>query len=389
MLLADDVLRALLDRAEGAAVRQSARAVQESFTGRQHEYWSNTLDQRDVFHERMRAAAVRGAVALTWAKQGGEDRPLERVRVTDRLALACFLGLDSLEGKVARSREVLAAWAGRRRVEEILEAWAGRKLPRGLGPKAAPDLADALRVIDATASDLGADHVARNLSVRLFGDSKRLEALVTALDLLTAESVSALARHREEVFSALGIVKEPQPFLVSGTGHLRLESGELCPVVLPFVGVASQAVTGYAGEPAWILTIENLTTFHLASRQLAGRAALIIFTGGMPAPSWVAAYRRILDEVPDDVPLYHWGDIDQGGFRIAARIRATCAGNRIFEPWLMDARFVEADSRHVANATARNVMARAAAAAGWTDIAQELAPETIEQEGIEVTLPPI
>lgn len=389
MLLADDVLRALLSRAEGAAVRQSARAVQESFTDRQHEYWSNTLDQRDVFHERMRSAADRGGVALSWAKQGGEDRPLERVRVADRLALASFLGLDSLERRVARARDGLAAWAGQQRVEEILETWASRKLARGLGPEAAPDLADALQVIDATSSDPGADHVARSLSVRLFGNSKRLESLVSALDLLTAESVSVLARHREEVFSALGIVKEPQPFLVSGAGHLRLGRGQVCPVVHPFVGVANQAVTGYAGSPAWILTIENLTTFHLASRKLAGRAALIIFTGGMPAPSWVAAYRRILEEVPADVPLYHWGDIDQGGFRIAARIRATCAGDRAFEPWLMDARVVEADSRHVVNVATRNAMARAAAAAGWTDIAEDLAPETIEQEGIDVTLPPI
>jgi hypothetical protein len=155
------------------------------------------------------------------------------------------------------------------------------------------------------------------------------------------------------------------------------------------VGVANRTVIGYDGSPAWVLTIENLTTFHLASRLLEGQRALIIFTGGMPSPSWVGAYRHILGALPQDVLVYHWGDIDLGGFRIAARICTMCIGERTYQPWMMDARTVRATAREKVSDATRNAMARAATAAGWAELASSMVPEAIEQEGIEVALPPI
>jgi len=384
---ANEVLRELLNRAEGAAVRQSTRAVQESFTDPDSPYWTQSLDDRDAFHHRMRKAAKVGAVTLTWAKQGGEDRPLERVRVVDRLALAQFLDVETLESRINRARQVLAPWVDQPRVQEIIDAWEDRKLVRGLSPEDAGDLADASKVVDAVRADSSEDHIVRPLSVRLFGDSKRIEGLRTPIDVLTAESLSTPARHWEEVFSTLGIKKDPQPFLVSGAGQLRLLSGETCPIVRPYVGVANRTVIGYDGSPAWVLTIENLTTFHLASRLLDGQRALIIFTGGMPSPSWVGAYRHILAALSPEVPAYHWGDIDQGGFRIAARIRMMCMGERTFRPWLMDARIVKAVAREKVNNATRNAMARAATVAGWGQLASAMVPEAIEQEGIDVALP--
>jgi hypothetical protein len=389
MLLADNVLRVLLSRAEAAAVRRSTRGVQEAFIDRGSPYWAQTLDDRDAFHHRMRAAAACGAVTLSWAKQGGDDRPLERVRVADRLALARFLGVNSLEDRVARARGELAPWAGQPRVQEILAAWEARKAVRGLEPEASGELCDALKVIDAVRADSGEDHIVRPLSVRLFGDSKRIEGLRTPLDLLTAESLVAPARHWEEVFSTLGMKKEPQSFLVSGTGQLLLTSGEVCPVVRPYVGVANQAVSGFVGSPAWVMTIENLTTFHQASNLLNGERALLVFTGGMPSPSWVGAYRNILAALPPDVPAYHWGDIDQGGFRIAARIRLACTGDRVFRPWLMDARFLTTRVRELVTEATRSAMAKAASSAGWPELASSMVADTVEQEGISVALPPI
>ncbi|WP_130617950.1 Wadjet anti-phage system protein JetD domain-containing protein [Dyella amyloliquefaciens] len=389
MPLADSVLRALLDRAEGAAVRRSTRAVQEGFASQDSPYWKLSLDERDAFHHRMREAAACGGVSLVWAKQGGEDRPLTTVRVEDRRALALFLGVDSLEGRVARACTQLEPWSDLLRVQEILAAWESRKAVRGLEPEAAGDIADALRVLDAAREEEDDDLIARPLSVRLFGDSKRIEALRVPLDLLTADSTGAPARHWEEVFSRLGIKKEPQPFLVAGTGHLQLAQGDACPIVVPYVGVANCAVTGYIGSPAWVMTIENLTTFHQASQLLNGQRALLVYTGGMPSPSWVTAYLHILGALPKDVQLYHWGDIDVGGFRIAARIRTTCVGDRPFSPWLMDARGVSTEMRASVNEATRNAMARAASSAGWDDLSEAMIPEAVEQEGIRVALPPV
>lgn len=387
MQRADMVLAKLLARAEQAAVRDSRRAVQESFVDSQSPYWALSLDERDAFHYRMQRAAATGAVELLWAKQGGEDRPLERVRVADTAALAQFLGVATLQGRLGRARTTLAQWASTRRVLEVLAQWEGLKLVRGIPPEGAADFADALRVLDVLQAEPGEDHVVRSLSVRVFSDSKRIEALNKEIDVLTAEAINSPARHWEEVYSSLGMKKEPQPFLVGGAGHLQLAGDEMCPIVRPFVGVANHAVHGYTGMPAWVLTVENLATFHTASQLLNGGPALIFFTGGMPSPSWIAAFNRILSSLPTAIPSYHWGDIDQGGFRIAAKIRIACMGERLFHPWLMDARQVLATARQQVPSSTRQAMVRSAVAAGWLELAETMVGEVIEQESIPVALP--
>lgn len=160
--------------------------------------------------------------------------------------------------------------------------------------------------------------------------------------------------------------------MLSEAGYLELLTGGASPIIRPFVGVANQAVRSYVGAPAWVLTVENLTTLHLASRVLDGRPALILFIGGMPSPSWIAAFRRILRVLPLTVPAYHWEDIDQGGFRIAARIRLACIDGRPFHSWLMDARQVDATARKCVPPSIRNAMVRSALAAGWTHLAETM-----------------
>lgn len=112
-------------------------------------------------------------------------------------------------------------------------------------------------------------------------------------------------------------------------------------------------------------TIESLTTFNLVSRLLDVQRALIISTGGKPSPNLVSVYRRILAAVPPEVSSYHWSDIDQRGFRIAARIHMMCVGERMLRPWLMDARIVTAVAYEKVNDATRNAMARAATVAEW------------------------
>lgn len=67
------------------------------------------------------------------------------------------------------------------------------------------------------------------------------------------------------------------------------------------------------------MTVENLTTFHEIASGRAGALTshLIVFTAGMPAPSFLQFYERALRNLGSRA-LYHWGDIDPGGFRVAA-----------------------------------------------------------------------
>lgn len=386
MALAEDVLSRLLQRGERAALSGSTRAIQERFSDAGSDYWRMTLSERDKAHERFRAAEKACAVELKWARQGGEDRPLEVIRLRDLDKLATFLGAQTAAAAIARAGEILAPWlASTPRVGEILERWGALKNVRGLTPSSASDFADALRVMDVAATSPDEDQIVRVLSARLFGDSKRIEQLVRQLDVLTGETLLATARHWDEVLSPLGLVKEPQPFLVAGAGQLLLGDYEECPVVRPFVGVSSKAITGYRGSPAWVLTIENLTPFHLASKLEGVGLGLVIYTGGMPSPAWSRAYRSILDSLPTAISAYHWGDVDVGGFRIAAQIRRHIVGDRSYLPWLMNAS-QQQGAREAGEGDSKE-MARQVALAGWSS--QIIHPIRFlqEQEQLAIRLP--
>lgn len=388
MPLADDMLADLLQRGERARLRGSDRAIQTAFTDTKSAYWQQSYEDRQHCHLRFTAAEHSGAIHLKWSKQGGEDRPLEKVRLRDVDKLATFLGSPTVSESVQAARTVLNPWlTAYPRVAELLDAWASLKSPRGLGTDSASDFRDALRVLEVLKQGDGNDQIVRVLSRHLFQDTKRIEALSRHIDLLTAENLSAPARRQEEVFGVLGLLKEPQPFLAGGTGTLTLLPSQQCPIAWPFIGVSNRHVAGYCGTPAWVLSIENLTTFHLASQHPDAAIGLMLYTGGMPSPSWCHAYARILDSLPESIPVYHWGDIDQGGFRIAAHIRHKCIHRHSFHPWLMDAEQLDGTTYSEATQATRTNMAQHACDAGWDALSKRMLPRTVEQEGIAIRLP--
>lgn len=387
MSLADEILLKLLRRGERARVRGGPeRAISERFQNIAHPYWGLSLAERDAFHARIMAAEEFGAVYVLVSIRGGEDRPLEAVSLASVDALAEFLGRPTVDATVRQATRTLAQWAQRYpQVGELLDRWGSLKAPRGIGPEGASDIVDALKVIEA-AQACEEDAIVRVLSVALFRDSKRIEGLVRHLDLLTAESLSAPAREWPEVFGSLGLIKEPQPMLFAGEGEIEVKGHNRTRIVPPYLGVANHAVEAYSGSPRWVLTIENLTTFHTAARMAGRHDGLIVYSGGMPSPHWCGAYVRVVAGLPGDVPCYHWGDIDLGGFRIAARIRRALPASRKLLPWMMDARSIGEELKPMSG-SARNAMARAAKAAGWDELAEGMAELGGEQEGLRVKLP--
>jgi hypothetical protein len=136
--------------------------------------------------------------------------------------------------------------------------------------------------------------------------------------------------------------------------------------------------------PSRVLTIENQTTFHVWARQHCDSDALCLYTAGMPSPAWRAMYPLLLSELPAATPVLHWGDVDEGGFRIAAFL-SRCAGEvgHTLMPWKMHPADVPEGLRREAPARTVERMVRYAEEAGWADVARELAQAKIvaEQEG--------
>lgn len=124
---------------------------------------------------------------------------------------------------------------------------------------------------------------------------------------------------------------------------------------------------------------------------LEDRPGLLLWTAGMPSPAFRSLYARVLAGMPEDAAIYHWGDIDEGGYRIAAVLAESArTAGRVLQPWLMspDGLSLAAPLPPVP-AGKVHAMQRQAQRAGWNSVAEALAatPILLEQEAIPATLP--
>lgn len=393
MSAADAVLARLLRRAESAQRRGDDRPVAVNMA-RVDEYTTlRTLPEFETFHARIALAERAGALRVQRDVHAGDGTTLLRLSVCDAAALARHLGVSLLDERVAAAERLLDPWRARFPVlDEVLAAWRGNRKLHGAGPEAVADLADAARAVSARLDDAGAERVLRRESARLFGDSKRLEKLTRWLELLATGELVASGLSEIEVWAMLGLRREPQPLLIAGSGTATV--GEVVlPLLRPFIGLPLEQLRALRSDARCLVSIENLASFHDAARAPGAESGLLLYTGGMPSPAWRAAYARILACLAPSLPVYHWGDIDEGGFRIAAKLAETAAAaGRQLQPWRMspDA-LAEVACAAAATPTPAQLARMCAWAhrAGWNEVASALQarPLRLEQEQLEPQLP--
>lgn len=286
MSAARSVFERLLRRAESARLRGADEHVSLPM-GSTREYTDlRSLAELERFHAEVALAERDGAVSVQREARSGDGSRLLRLGVADLPALARHLDVPLLDDRVTEAASRLAAWVERFPVlADVLDAWrSGRKL-RSCGPEAARDLADAATVVAARADDAGHERILRRESVRLFGDSKRLEKLTTWLELLVTGELAASGLSKDEVWSAIGLRREPQPLLISGCGRVVLNDASV-PLVRPYLGLPVESMQSVTVTADYVLSIENLASFHDAALSPDAAAGLLLYTGGMPSPAW-------------------------------------------------------------------------------------------------------
>ncbi len=203
---------------------------------------------------------------------------------------------------------------------------------------------DLLTVMEAVPA-LQTETPYRVFSVRTFNDSKRLDALKNQLVSLARLGNPEWKRLPvEDVLRELNLVANPNYLHLAGKWQFTLSSGEILglggfsPALgFPAAQIASlQSVEIHAEA---VLCIENLTTFHEFVRHSGTRspAFAIICTYGNPSP----ATRRLLRIIPASIPIYHWSDLDYGGFNILSQLRRF-VDERV-QPYCMDIATLEAN----------------------------------------------
>ena len=346
------------------------------------------LAEKEAFDAAMKAARAAGAVALTWEKGVGEQGFIQRVELLDLAALANLLGLDTAESRLAQAQVMFAPLLQDYPVlSDVLVRWAGLKKVRSFSPEHAQDWVDAARIVSfmiATRKNRTIDEPIREVSARLFKDSKRIEKLAAPVDVLLTGDIDAEVREPADVWQEIGLFREEQPVRLAG--KVIVERTRLTALLdEPYGAFSAPSVISLASQPKLVMTIENQTTFHSEAKRRHDEEILLIYTAGMPTPAWRAMYGRLLGGLPPKVPVYHWGDIDEGGFRIASILaREAKSAGHILQPWRMHPGDVPADRRVSAKPHTLERIKRFASVAGWAALGDDIAKAgfTVEQEAL-------
>lgn len=330
-LVAGQALLKLLRRAENASGRsEDGRNIGLRFSSESLPAYSviGTHAEKEACHGDLLLAERDGAISIEWDRRAGERNQILRIQLLDREALARHLGVVPRWDAVARAAQHLGPHLTEYPVlEAVLASWRRGAKVRGTGPEDVEAWRYAVAVVSHCRAQVATDVAVRRLSAQLTGDSKRVEQLSAPIDVLIQGEVAAPVRDPEDVFNELGLVKFPPTFLISGALQVRVGDQHV-PIDAPYLGFPPSAITAFASceTVAVLLTVENLTTFHeLVGQRQPMPAAVLLYTGGMPSPSWKRVYRLLLTSLPVEARVFHWGDIDAGGFRIADHL-AACAG---------------------------------------------------------------
>lgn len=234
--------------------------------------------------------------------------------------------------------------------------WLRARIEQGLSVKAYANISDLqdfdelIRGIRAVTENLEECFV-RELSMKLYGDSKKLERLRRRIESVIVEFSSEKERfdNTEDVFAEFGVFKNPSLVMVKGNLSL-LTTRDRIPLesLTDGIGIASRDLENIDFDKAasvdQIITIENLTAFY----RVYEKNALVIYLGGFHNQ----ARRNLILKAQMAYPgakLLHWGDIDVGGFKIYLDL---CAKTGLpFEPMHMGADVLEKYRRYTKQLT--------------------------------------
>lgn len=365
--LAHQALRRLLRAADKYAAGTTTRRAALSGKALADYHQLPRLQDKETYDAVMAHAQAEGAITLQRPRHEPQSF-ISRIELADADKLAGLLHQETHAAKICRAQDTLAVCLADYPVlHEVISAWEKLKKVRQTAPEDAGRWHDACQTINwcREQEQRGiTESAVRDASALLFKDSKRIENLHPCLDVLLTGNLAGEARPETEILQELGLYREPQPVRLAGNVLLRRTRGDF-PPDFPYSALPPSAIHGLAAQPAQILTIENLTTFHVWARQHGDSNTLCLYTAGMPSPAWRALYGRLLAGLPPDVPVYHWGDIDEGGFRIAALIsRCAAASGHTLRPWKMRPAEIPATQHRPASAHTLAQMVKYARDAG-------------------------
>jgi Uncharacterized protein conserved in bacteria C-term(DUF2220) len=303
------------------------------------------VSEIDCFVRELEAAQDEGAIRIAKGR-GRKNDEIAHVRLENATRLYDLLGRHPVTELAAEALKRLRDGldvpdALAPSVASIRAQWERGRPWQGLAVADVERLRTALLLATAILDDKqkGVDY--RTFSRRIAGDSKALERLEGAVvRLLGAATELPPGARPRDALRTLGLEKFAPPLLLAG--RIDFGSAELSLARPAYFGIPPQEALRIRLRemPRYVLTIENYASFHRhiaeADRDAEG---LTIYVGGYPSLATQDALRTLARLVPEEVPFFHWSDIDPDGawiFRTVERIIA-----RPLRPHLMTSQLAE------------------------------------------------
>ncbi len=325
-LTGEALLHLLLDRFE--APRERARDITQTIDYTQ----VGEPAAQDEFHRVLHDAERTGAIALEKARLGRFTGEFARVRLLDADKLYQFL-VRSPAGAIADGarREIDQAIPDILKdsffaevAREAIAAWGSNKGYLGLSATQTDTFIMVMRLAHGIIHLAGRDVDHRTFSRRTVKDSKALERSEGRIvQLLKRRNANLAGDASREILEASGIVRRAHLLQVKGPLRLSSDALKIEGTGETFIGLPwAAARQATLMKPVdYIITIENPTSFWRYCTEIGG-CYLALLSDGFPARDVLSSMVHLVRAVRSitNAPIYHWGDIDAGGVRIAAHL---------------------------------------------------------------------
>lgn len=325
-LSAESLLHSLLDRLES-----SNKRVRDVLYTIDYKKVGGPADQ-DNFHRVLQDAERAQCIKLEKSKFGRFTGEFARVRLVDARGLYRFLCRFPAPTTADEARqtvedavpEILKSSFFAALLNDASSSWAVNKSFLGSTPANIETFITVLRLAKGIIDFSGRDIDHRTFSRRTVKDSKALERLEGRVaQVLKRWNPSLEGNEPREVLEACGIVRRAHSLFIKGpitigSKELQLQgTGELF-VGLPWASLQHASLN----KPVeYIITIENPTSFWRYCLEVQG-CYLALLTDGFPARDVLSSMIHLvrIARLIQEVPVFHWGDVDAGGLRIAAHL---------------------------------------------------------------------
>lgn len=169
----------------------------------------------------------------------------------------------------------------------------------------------------------------RAFSVNVYGDSKYFEREIKQYvipviknnepDLLDTEEISD-----REILAQAGIIMMPEIFEFCGNVKILFDNGTVdFSYIKKGACISSECVSDICSIDIFdtdrILFIENKTNYSEYCLNNKNERELVVYHGGFYSPQRGEFFAKLCSGV--NIPVYFWGDIDYGGFKMFVRLK--------------------------------------------------------------------